>query len=138
MRRSRGAGILCGLVVAAALIGAREAWADMTVATYIDARASKAAGQQDLALAYLAGVLDGLAKANEAGAKAGARLFCPPADAEALQPRPLQALVDNFINYSNQTQPSFAASAKEVSLGSITLIVLTNLYPCTTKGGGKG
>lgn len=138
MRRHRLAGILGAVALAAALTGARNAWADMTVATYQDARASKAAGQQDLALAYLAGVLDGLTKANEAAAKAGGRLFCPPATSEALQARPLQSLVDNFIDYSTRTQPSFAASAKEVSLGSVTLIVLTSLYPCTTKGTGKG
>ena len=70
--------------------------------------------------------------------KSSGQLFCPPNGSDALQARPLQALVDNFSKFSTQTQPSFAASAKEVSLGSITLIVLTNLYPCPSKGGGRG
>jgi hypothetical protein len=137
MSRWRGVALLLGLVAALA-VGVPRAFADMTVATYMDARASGEAGQQDVVLAYLAGVLDGLTKANQAATKGNGPLFCPPSGSDALQARPLQALVDDFIKFSTQTQPSFAASAKEVSLGSITLIVLTNLYPCPSKGGGKG
>jgi hypothetical protein len=133
----RGAALLLGLVATLA-VGVPRAFADMTVATYMDARASGEAGQQDVVLAYLAGVLDGLTKANQAATKGNGPLFCPPNGSDALQARPLQALVDDFIKFSTQTQPSFAASAKDVSLGSITLIVLTNLYPCPSKGGGKG
>ena len=106
-----------------------------TVATYMDARASKAGGQQDLALAYLAGVLDGLTKANEAGNEGGAasarrRRRSAPAAPAAGPRRQLHQL-------QHAGAALFAASAKEVSLGSITLIVLTNLYPCTTKGDAR-
>lgn len=137
--RARRACRLLGLVLALSLmLGASRAFADMTVSTYMSARASGDTGQQNLLLAYLAGVLDGLNKANESATTAGAPLFCQPQGADQLQPQPLQTLVDNFIKFSTRTQPSFAASAKEVSVGSVTLIVLTNLYPCPSKGDGKG
>ncbi len=120
------------------LAGVPRAYADMTVATYKDARVSGGADQQDVLLAYLAGVVDALTKANEAATHAGAPIFCLPPGSEGLDTRPVQSLVDKFIDYNEQTQPSFAASAKKVSVGSVTLIVLTNLYPCPSKGDGKG
>jgi hypothetical protein len=123
MSRRRGMGP-AGLVLAAALALRWGARADMSVATY-------------LAFAYLAGLLDALTKANQAATKAGAPLFCPPAGSEELEAQPLQALVDKHIAYSNQNQPGFAASAKATSLGSMTLTVLTSLYPCPSKGDSK-
>ncbi len=120
------------------LAGMPRAYADMTVATYKDARGSGGADQQDVLLAYFAGVVDALTKANEAATHAGAPLFCMPPGSDGLEPGPVQSLVDKFIDYNIQTQPAFAKSTKEISVGSITLIVLTSLYPCPSKGDGKG
>jgi hypothetical protein len=132
------ASALASGVAAALVLQPTAAHAEMTVEGYMTSRASPERRVVEFAVGYLAGVLDGIARANEAATTVGRPLFCPDAGEGGLHLEPVAEGYDQYLQIARGTRPDFSEFARSVSVGATLLVFLSQEYPCEDLPSGVG